>query len=203
MTVAENQGEYRLEEMAGQDAIFLQNGRADLKNVEFEKGTIEFDILTPGERGFGGIRWHVQTGGRSYEEFYIRPHMSGLPDANQYSPVFNGVSGWQLYFGPQYSAPVSYRFGEWMHIKIVVADKQAEVYIDGDTPVLVIDDLRGGFGRGGLSLSAGFSPFFFANFSYQLQDNPVIKGMPKPRDQLPKNLIMQYDVCPHHYPFRQ
>ncbi len=194
ITTAENQGAYRIEEKAGQQAIFLQNGRLDLKNVEFETGTIEFDVLTLGERGFGGVRWHVQPGGHSYEDFYIRPHMSGYPDANQYTPVFNGVSGWQLYFGPQYSAPVSYRFDEWMHIKVVVADKQAEVYIDSDTPVLVIDDLRGGFGQGGLSLSANFSPFYFANFSYQLQENPVVKGVPGPRQELPQNLIRQYAV---------
>ena len=194
ITTAESRGEYRLEEMAGQQAIFLHNGRLDLKNVEFKTGTIEFDILTAGERGFGGIRWRVQPGGRSYEEFYIRPHMSGNLDANQYTPVFNGVSGWQLYFGPQYSAPVSYRFGEWMHIKVVVADKQAAVYIDSDTPVLVIEELRGGFGPGGLSLSAGFSPFYFANFSYQLQESPVIEGKPEPREELPQNLIKRYNV---------
>jgi len=194
ITTAENQGAYRIEEMAGQQAIFLQNGRLDLKNVEFETGTIEFDILTHGERGFGGIRWRVQPGDHSYEEFYIRPHMSGYADANQYTPVFNGISGWQLYFGPQYSAPVSYRFDEWMHIKVVVADKQAKVYIDSDTPVLVIDDLRGGFGPGGLALSANFSPFYFANFSYQPQENPVIKATPEPGPELPQNLIRQYAV---------
>jgi hypothetical protein len=26
------------------------------------------------------------------EEFYIRPHQSGNPDANQYTPVFNGLT---------------------------------------------------------------------------------------------------------------
>ena len=146
ITTAENRGEYRFENKAGQEAVFLQNGVLELKNVEFETGTIEFDILTHGERGFGGIRWHVQPGDDSFEEFYIRPHMSGNPDANQYTPAFGGVAGWQLYFGPHYSTPVSYKFGEWMHIKVVVAEKQAEVYIDSEEAVLFVDELRDNFG---------------------------------------------------------
>ena len=194
ITTAEGRGESRLENIAGREAIFLQNGRLDLKDVEFETGIIEFDILTHGQRGFGGIRWRVQPDQNSYEEFYIRPHMNGNPDANQYTPVFNGVAGWQLYFGPHYSTPVTYRFGEWMHIKVVVTDKQAEIYIDGDTPMLFIDDLRGDFGPGGLSLSANISPFYFANFSYQAQKNPVLKGTPKVRGELPENLVTQYAV---------
>jgi len=38
-----------------------------------------------------------------FEHFYIRPHQSGNPDANQYTPVFNGVSAWQLYHGALYA----------------------------------------------------------------------------------------------------
>ena len=194
ITTAENQGESRVENIAGQEAIFLQNGRLDLKNIEFETGILEFDILTNGQRGFGGVRWRVQPDRHNYEEFYIRPHMSGNPDANQYTPTFNGVAGWQLYFGPHYSTPVVYKFGEWMHIKVVVAEKQAEVYIDSETPTLFIDDLRGNFGPGGLSLSANRSPFYFANFSYQIQDKPVLTGTPKVRQKLPENLITRYAV---------
>ena len=29
----------------------------------------------------------------------MRPHKSGKPDALQYTPVFNGLSAWQLYYG--------------------------------------------------------------------------------------------------------
>ena len=194
ITVAEDDGEYRIESMQGQKAIMLRNGRLDLKEVEFGTGIIEFDMLIQGERGFGGIGWRVQPGGHSYEEFYIRPHMSGNPDANQYTPVFNGVSGWQLYFGPHYSTPVTYTFGKWMHVKVVVADEQAEVYINSDNPVLFIDDLAGDFGPGGLSLSANMSAFYFANFSYQPQEKPTLQGTPEERAELPKNLVSRYAV---------
>ena len=194
ITLAADKGESRMENVAGQDAIYLRNGRIDLREVEFATGTIEFDIMTHGERGFGGIRWHVQQGKNSHEEFYIRPHMSGKPDANQYTPVFSGVSGWQLYFGSNYSTPVSYTFGEWMHIKVVVAEEQAEVYIGSDKPVLVIDDLKGDFGTGGLSLYANMSAFYFSNFRYQKQDTPVLTGSPKERQDLPKHLVSRFSV---------
>jgi len=194
ITLAENGGESRNETIAGQEAIFLKNGRLNLKNVAFETGTIEFDVLTQGERGFGGIRWHVQAEGHNHEEFYIRPHMSGNPDANQYSPVFNGVSGWQIYFGPNYSTPISYPLGEWMHVKLVVAEDQAEVYIDSEKPILVIDDLRGDFGTGGLSLYANMTAFHFANFTYQKQEHPVLAGTAPERKALPQHLVTRFDV---------
>lgn len=193
-TLAENQGESRLETIAGQQAIFLRNGRLDLKDVEFATGIIEFDILTRGERGFGGLRWHVQAAGQNFEEFYIRPHMSGNPDANQYTPVFNGLSAWQIYFGPNYSAPVSYTMGEWMHVKLVVAEDQAEVYIDSEEPVLVIDDLRGDFGKGGLSLYANLTALHFANFSYQKLEQAELAGTPQERKALPEHLVTQFAV---------
>ena len=41
-------------------------------------------------------RWHLQDAG-NYEEFYLRPPQSGSPDANQYSPVFHGLTSWQLW----------------------------------------------------------------------------------------------------------
>lgn len=193
-TLAENQGESRIETVAGREALLLHNGRLDLKGVEFETGVVEFDILTEGERGFGGLRWRVQADGVSYEEFYIRPHMSGKPDANQYTPVFGGVSGWQIYFGPQYSAPVRYKIGEWMHVRIVVAETQAAVYIDSDEPVLLIDDLRGKFGPGGLALSAGFAPFYFTNFSYRAEQSPILHGQAIEHKPLPPHLVKQFSV---------
>jgi len=66
-----------------------------------------------------GAIWRMQDED-NYEEFYIRPHLSGMPDANQYNPVYNGVAGWQLYFGKEYSAPVIYHNNTWTHVKIAV-----------------------------------------------------------------------------------
>lgn len=108
--------ESRVEEYLGRQSLRLKGGLALVKESKFLNGVIEFDIAFSEERNFVGTIWRVQDT-RNYEEFYFRPHQSGNPDANQYSPVFNGVSGWQLYYGEEFSAPVRYRFNEWMHIK--------------------------------------------------------------------------------------
>ena len=74
---------------------------------------------------------------------------SGKPDANQYTPVFNGVSAWQLCHGPKYAVPATYRNDEWMHVKLVYAGTRADVYIDSDEPLLRVNNLKreakGGF----------------------------------------------------------
>ncbi len=118
--------ESRVEEYLGRQSLFLKGGLALVKDSKFLNGVVEFDIAFSPERTFVGTVWRVLDK-NNYEEFYFRPHQSGNPDANQYTPNFNGVAGWQLYYGEDYSAPVRYRFNEWMHVKIVVAGKQAEV----------------------------------------------------------------------------
>ncbi|MCJ7680178.1 MAG: DUF1080 domain-containing protein, partial [Candidatus Aminicenantes bacterium] len=73
-------------------------GAAFLKDTIFENGVIEVDVIFTGSRGFPGIQFRRQDG-RNSEEFYIRPHKSGQPDALQYTPVMKGLSAWQLYYG--------------------------------------------------------------------------------------------------------
>jgi hypothetical protein len=79
----------------GRRSLYLKGGLAAVKDSQFVDGVIEFDIAFTGERGFMGAVWRMQDF-ENYEEFYIRPHQSGNPDANQYQPVFNGVTAWQL-----------------------------------------------------------------------------------------------------------
>jgi glyoxylase-like metal-dependent hydrolase (beta-lactamase superfamily II) len=156
--------EYEIAEYLGQPALKLLGGTALLPDQDVENCLVEFDIATTGDRGFAGLVFRVQDDG-NFEHFYIRPHQSGKPDANQYTPVFNGVSGWQLYHGPGYGEPVEYRVDEWMHVKIIFAGSQAKVYIDSDEPVLHITDLKRGDKGGAIGLqSANFSAVHFANF---------------------------------------
>ena len=134
--------ESRVENYFGRETLFLKGGLAILKDATFENGIIEFEIAFSGERGFMGVVWRVQDD-RNFEDFYMRPHQSGKPDANQYTPVFNGNSAWQLYHGEGYSAPTKYKFNNWMPVKVVVSGKRAEIYImDMDTPALVTHDLK-------------------------------------------------------------
>ena len=188
--------EYKVGNYFGKDGIFLKDGGAIVKDSEFKNGIIEFDIAVTGERGFMGVIWRIQDE-NNYEEFYIRPHQSGNPDANQYTPVFNGISGWQLYYGKEYSAPVKYMFNDWMHIKLVVSDQQAEVYInDMGNPALFIPELKrkAVAGKIGINVLKGFAPAYFANFSYKEIAKPEIKTKPMQQIQEEAGTVMSWSV---------
>jgi len=158
--------EHELVDHLGQQALRLHGGSALLPDMNIRNGLVEFDIAVSQERGFAGLIFRQQDD-TNFEHFYIRPHQSGNPDANQYTPVFNGVSGWQLYHGAGYGAPVEYRYNEWMHVKIIFAGSKAKVYIDSDEPVLDIDNLKREEMNGAIGVhSADFSSVHFANFNF-------------------------------------
>ena len=188
--------ERRVEEYLGRQSLFLKGGLAFVKDAKFLNGVIEFDIAFPPDRGFVGAVWRVVDTG-NYEEFYFRPHQSGNPDANQYTPVFNANAGWQLYYGEDYATPTRYRFNEWMRVKIVVAGSQAEVYImDMETPALFIPELKRAPVTGQVGLSAGnFAPGHYSNFSFTVFDAlPTLKGQAKPRKPAPKGVLTSWSV---------
>ncbi len=147
----------------GQKALKIKGGTAHLKDLQLLDGVVEFDVSVARERGFMGALFRAQDM-RNLEHFYIRPHQTGNVDANQYTPVYNGVSAWQLYHGEGFGVSADYRFDRWMHIKIVFAGDRAEVYIDSDEPVMTSTLKRQpAAGLVGLN-SSGFSTAYFANF---------------------------------------
>ena len=164
----------------GEQALYLQNGVAMLDGATFGNGVIEFDIAFSGERGFGGVVWRAADL-LNFEHFYLRPHQSGNPDANQYTPVFNGVPGWQLYADADHSAPTRYPVNEWLHVKLVVWNDQAQVFIgDMRQPAVEIPELKHPVGVGGIGLHASFAPFYFANFSHRpLTEEPFPRLVPR------------------------
>ncbi|MEM9297049.1 MAG: hypothetical protein AAGA64_01570 [Bacteroidota bacterium] len=121
---------YVLEKHKGVDAIYLQGGAITVKNVSFLNGTIEYDIFLKEETGFPGVYFRGQDDTDDAEYFYIRPHQSGNPDANQAIPRTRGLSPWQLYYGPRYSFPYNYHYNDWTHVKLVVLDDKAQVFLD-------------------------------------------------------------------------
>jgi hypothetical protein len=156
--------ESAVEDYLGEQAMRIKGGHARVIGLELTSGLIEYDVAVSRERGFAGAIFRVQDLS-NYEHFYIRPHQSGNPDANQYTPVYNGVSAWQLYHGEGYGVPVSYRFDTWMHIKIAFAGDHAEVFIDSEDPVLVVSDLKRDAAAGGVGIgAANFAHAHFANF---------------------------------------
>ncbi len=180
----------------GQQALTLEGAVAQLKGVEFQDGIVEWDMAFTPNRGFSGLRFRMIDEANS-EEFYLRPHQSGNPDANQYCPVDNTLASWQLYHGEAYSAVINYPFHEWFHVKMVISGSRAEVYIkDMDKPLLHIPELKHTPTAGGLYLYAARTPVYFANFSYQAMDNNPPKLVnPAPEAALPDPAtIKQWEV---------
>src|SRR5687768_17337908 len=91
----------RIEEKLGRRSLFLKGTHAYLGDVALADGALEVDIAVPRERTFVGVLFRVVSEGNQ-ERVYLRPHKSGLEDALQYEPNFDGSSTWQLYSAPQY-----------------------------------------------------------------------------------------------------
>jgi hypothetical protein len=187
--------ESRVEDHLGRKSLFLKGGNATVADARFADGAIEFDVAFTGERGFMGGFWRAQDA-KNYEEFYLRPHQSGNPDATQYTPVFHGIEGWQLYHGERYTVPVTHRFNEWTHVKILFAGSRAEIYIrDMEKPVLFVDGLKRSVEPGGVGVTVGdFAPAYFSNFSFQAMDAPPIQGKAGPPEPVPQGAIPSWSV---------
>ncbi len=178
----------------GRQSIQLKSGVAELKDVQFQNGTISFDISMEEKRGFAGIyfRWNDN----SAEYFYLRPHMSGNPDSNQYTPRFNGVAGWQLYHSPRFAAPTVYKFDQWLSVKLVVKDNKMDVYIDSAEPVLHVDNLMGPKAAGRIRIGGGGPQnFHFSNFKVVGDNSVATVGTPAPRAELADNLIRNFSIA--------
>ena len=173
--------QHELTEHLGRPSLFLKAGQAVLADEEITDGVIEFDVAFSGARGFMGCFWRMRDSGNK-EDFYIRPHQSGNPDANQYTPVFNGVSGWQLYHGEGHSAIVEYPTDTWVHVKIVFSGSRGEVYIDSEEPVLAIHEMKREVGPGKVGVTASnFAPAHFSRFSYRKLDSPALNSPEPPK----------------------
>jgi hypothetical protein len=155
----------------GETSLLLNDASATLNDISFLNGTIEYDVAFSEKRNFVGVQFRQQDS-KNYEEFYIRPHQSGNPDANQYTPVFNGLSAWQLYH-KGFAGKVNYNFDGWNHVKIIVAGKQGEVYInDMHKPAFAIAEFLRPIEGGSLSFSSARADAYIANVSIIKDDKP-------------------------------
>jgi hypothetical protein len=138
----------------------LNNGEASLKDVTFADGTIEFDVLTVG-RGAPGIAFRQQDKD-NFELLYLRPDPScpAFRGCMQYAPQTHGVLLWDFY--PQYENRAQLRENGWNHIRMVIAGRRMNVFVnDAPSPALEIGRLEGDALNGGLHLEG---PGTFANF---------------------------------------
>lgn len=180
-------------EFLGRDSLFLGNGRVWLKDSKFLNCVIEFDIAFDGERGFPGVLWRAQGDG-NYEHFYMRPHQSGNPDAFQYTPVFHGVSSWQLYAGKGFSGSANYRNGEWQSVKLEVFGDQARVSVNG-VAIVFMGDLKHGAKPGYVGLQVpGFAPAHFSNFRCGELEQDPFGELPAHRSIQERGMVPRWSV---------
>ncbi|MBN2134451.1 MAG: hypothetical protein JW737_01850 [Acidobacteria bacterium] len=188
-------------ELRGKEAEFLGQkafiGSATLKDVEFMDGVVEVDIAFSGERTFAGINFHILSP-TDFEEFYMRPHASGLYNALQYASRFNGLTDWQLSHGRGGTAAYEIPANKWMHLKLEVKGSQARIFIDEDkTPALVIDNLEHGAISGKIGLQgAANGSVYFANFKYSEDKNLVFDAPPV--KYYPTGIITDWKVSDKH-----
>jgi len=158
-------------EYQGQEALMLNGGTAIIPDAELSDGVIEFDMAFEDRRGFAGALFNIQDM-ENREQFYVLPARSGLPNANQYEPVINGLDNWQLYYGEDFSAAV--------HIKIVVSGDRASFYIVESNNPTFITTLKLGAESGGVGLiaqpEAPYTTAYFSNFSYTPSTMPAELG---------------------------
>ncbi len=193
-------GEYKLEEFMGRSSVWINNSRAYLADVSFEDGIIEYDVAMSSTRGFGGVHFRMQNL-EHYEEFYMRSHQSGNPDAMQYSPVYNGLAAWQLYYGEGYGAVKEYDFDQWMHVKLIISGSFMEVYIkDMQEPVLQVYQLKRSSKAGFLGLYTFLKGMHFANFTFQAIENPPLKYPEKSIPTMATGTVSSWEVS-EGFPF--
>jgi hypothetical protein len=151
-----------------------------LREVPFDSGRWQVQAQESRvEEHLGRTSLYVKNGMAWVEEFYVRPHQSGNPDANQYTPAFHGLTSWQLYHGPGYGAPTEYKNDEWNRVRVVVSGNQAEVFVnDMNTPALFILDQTRAIAAGHVGLNANMAPAHFSSFRFQAGDPPPFVSEP-------------------------
>jgi len=168
-------------------------GAAILKDVLFTDGIIEVDIAFQGSRCFAGLMFRMASEA-DYEEIYLRPHQTNKPDAMQYTPVFNGLSGWQLYNGPGFTTAVPIPYKKWIHVKMEISGSRARVYVgQSNKPSLLINDLKHGKAGGWIGVKGPNNGLaHFANFTFRHDSN--LEFEPALEVQTPPGLLVDWEL---------
>lgn len=180
------------ESYMGKESYRLDGAAIATKNVSLKNGTIELDMNFPYGRFFPSILFRV-IDGRNGESFYVRPHQSGNPDATQYTPVFNGYAGWQLYHGQGHGEAVELTPDTWHHVKINILDDQADIYFNNmEEPLIQVTDLKRDIASGEIGLSSG-APVYFANVKYTKRNPTLTTRTAEPFEE-PQGLIKEWQI---------
>ncbi len=186
-----------IETHLGREALALSGGRLWLDDIDFADGAIEFDVAYAEMTGFIGPIWRASDDGH-FEEIYFRAHLNKKPDAVQYTPVENGNSAWQIFSDGNAIGPLTQKFGDWNHVKLVVEGDKADFYFNTEAPALHVPDLKASNKSGSIGLRTsgrGGIVAYFSNFTVRpLHDGEGIVGEAKEAKPLPDGLVTRWTV---------
>jgi hypothetical protein len=178
----------------GKPALYLEKGFAFLKNSKLKNGIIDFDVSFEKERKFATLLFRIKDT-KNYEQYYMRAHQSGNPDAMQYTPVFNGVSGWQLYHGKGYSNAYNFNFKEWMHVRLIIVDGKMDVFInDMSQPILHAHDLKREVIEGGIGFHSLIGGVYYANLEYTAIESPKLISIARKVSKVENSVLTNWKV---------
>jgi len=183
------EGKAKATQYLGRRCLWLQDGRASLKDFEMTDGVIDVDMAGSGARGFYNILFRTQ--GDNGEKVYLRPHKTGLDDAQQYTPNLNRAAVWQIYNGPGFTRAVDIPRGVWFHVRLEITGAQAKLYVnDMREPSLVINDLKSGIRKGGVGLEGAA---YFSNF--EIRETPPV-AWERHEPAMPAATITKWSLSP-------
>jgi len=184
---------YVLEQYQGKDAIYMQGGVITLKDETFLNGTIEFDVFLKQEQAFPGVTFRISEDSNA-ELFYLRAHLPGKPDATQTAGRTKGVTPWQLYFGPKYSFPYQFHYDDWTHVKVVVTNDKAQVFMDYSEEPQLSWYLFHEAKEGQVAFSGGrFTGMHLANITINRKLPQLVNFKPVQREPI-DGLIQEWEI---------
>jgi hypothetical protein len=185
-------GEPQVVDYQGKRALYLFGTNAKLADANFESGVIAFDMALPSNKqGFPSVIFRGQDDG-NYEHFYLRPHQNGNPDSMQYTPVINGMTGWQIY--KQYNSQTTFPIGQWMHVRLEIGADSARVFVNSQTPTLVVHDLKRERKAGFVMLKGSLGGAYFANIN--ITPGVQAASPPEPLAELMPGHVRVWSVSP-------
>ncbi|QOY88773.1 hypothetical protein [Paludibaculum fermentans] len=150
-----------------------------LPATEFQDGTVELEVAgkpragaAGGARGFVGIAFRVAADPSKYECFYLRPTNGRADDQLRRNHSTQYISMPEYEWSRLrketpgvYESYADLAPGEWTRIKVVVRGGKARLYVnDAPQPVLLVNDLKHGNGKGAVALWIGMgTEGYFSN----------------------------------------
>jgi NADH:ubiquinone oxidoreductase subunit len=190
------QQQAKVTEYLGRKCLMMNGGAAELKDFEMRDGVLDVDVATAPKRGFFGFDFRIDKDEVNYEEIYLRPHKSGLPDAIQYTSVLNTGRNWQIYNGPGFTAAVDIPKEEWFHLRLELTGAQAKLYVrDMDQPALVMNDLKSGVQKGKVALFVLTGETCFSNFEVRTTADALWE---RHLPSMPANTLAHWSISPSY-----